>query len=182
MGVVCGLIAALCMKATPVHAGTIAASPMVMATTTCARGLSCGLIGYWTFDGKDVVNGRVMDATGSAATGTLNNIATSTFFAPGIIGQGFRFDGNDDYVDIDIGRSAQTFTLSFWWKNNFSQGSWPGNTAGCILDLIVFPMRLKQCDFIALVVKVNSRFLQIVVYPQTLPLHSLNPRAVCTIM
>ncbi len=111
-------------------AGTIGMSPMNTATTSCSSGRSCGLLGYWTFDGKDVVNGRVMDSMGGMASGTLSNISTSTFFAPGIIGQGFRFDGYDDFVDIDVTQSLTTFSLSFWWRNNFSQGSWPGNTAG----------------------------------------------------
>jgi len=34
-------------------AAQIGVSPQVMGTTTCSTGLSCGLVGYWTFDGKD---------------------------------------------------------------------------------------------------------------------------------
>ena len=62
--------------------------------------LRSGLVGYWTFDGKDMLNGVALDKSGNFATGTLVSIATSTFYAPGKIGQGLNFDGVDDYVNI----------------------------------------------------------------------------------
>ena len=34
-------------------ASHISSSPKVGPTTNCSGGLSCGLVGYWTFDGKD---------------------------------------------------------------------------------------------------------------------------------
>jgi hypothetical protein len=68
-------------------AAFIGASAPVTATTSCNTGLSCGLVGYWTFDGKNIVNGVVKDMSGSGNDGNTVNIASSTFYAPGKIGQ-----------------------------------------------------------------------------------------------
>jgi hypothetical protein len=46
---------------TYIHAATtISTSPSApgIATTTCSSGLTCGLVGYWTFDGKDTGKNR----------------------------------------------------------------------------------------------------------------------------
>lgn len=55
-----------------------------------------GLVGHWTFDGKDVASGVALDSSGNGYNGNLINIATSTFYSIGKIGQGFNFDGTDD--------------------------------------------------------------------------------------
>src|SRR4051812_20633288 len=62
--------------------------------------LTNGLVGYWTFDGKDVVRGVVKDLSGNNNDGNLINIATSTFYTQGKIGQAGLFDGTDDRVDM----------------------------------------------------------------------------------
>lgn len=79
-------------------AAFVGASAPVTATTSCNTGLSCGLVGYWTFDGKNIVNGVVKDMSGSGNDGNTVNIASSTFYAPGKIGQAGDFDGVDDRV------------------------------------------------------------------------------------
>ncbi len=90
----------------------------VTATSTCSTGLSCGLVGYWSFDGKDVVNGRALDKSGNANHGTLTNISTSTFYTTGKIGQGFKFDGVNDTVNIATNMFANRteFSLMVWTK------------------------------------------------------------------
>lgn len=76
-----------------------------------------GLVGHWTFDGGKVVNGVTLDSAGSN-NGNLVNIATSTFYSAGKIGQGFNFDGVDDYV-----RTADT-PFDFERTNSFSVSAW----------------------------------------------------------
>ncbi len=51
--------------------------------------LTDGLVGYWTFDGKDT-NWRtrtVLDKTGNGHTGTFNVMSTMTSHVTGKIGQ-----------------------------------------------------------------------------------------------
>ena len=44
------------------------------------KNLTQGLVGWWTFDGKDVnwASGRVMDKSGSGNTGYMSGMATKT--------------------------------------------------------------------------------------------------------
>src|SRR3989344_7382305 len=58
-----------------------------------------GLVGWWTFDGKDITRGRANDVSGQGNHGNLVNIATSTFYNMGKLGQGFNFDGGDDRIN-----------------------------------------------------------------------------------
>ena len=79
--------------------------------------LTNGLVGHWTFDGKNVVNGVALDSSGSGNNGNLKNIATSTFYSTGKIGQGFNFDGSNDYVNIGTPASLTNIavkTISAW--------------------------------------------------------------------
>ncbi len=88
-----------------------------ITTTSCTSGLSCGLVGYWTFDGKDMANGVALDKSGNGNKGNLTNIATSTFYTDGKIGQGAKFDGVDDYVSVG-GSAGSVQTISYWVKSN----------------------------------------------------------------
>jgi hypothetical protein len=79
-----------------------AASPNVTATSTCSTGLSCGLVGYWTFDGPNMLT-NVKDSSGSNNNGFMSGFtSTSTAVVPGKIGQGLKFDGVNDYVSTGI--------------------------------------------------------------------------------
>ena len=105
-------------------ANKISDSPQV-ATTTCTTGLSCGLVGYWTFDGPDMKN-NVADKSGlgnhgSLVMGTTGNTATSSMQKPGKIGQALSFDGVSDYVDTPDNDSldvSTVVTFSFWGKRS----------------------------------------------------------------
>lgn len=82
--------------------------------------LTNGLVGHWTFDGKNVVNGVALDSSGNGNNANLVSIATSTFYSTGKIGQGFDFDGVDDYVDIgdkSIFDFSGDFSISVWIKS-----------------------------------------------------------------
>ena len=87
-----------------------------------------GLVGLWSFDGKDVVNGVVMDRSGSNANGNLlGPIATSTFYKLGKIGQAFNFDGTDDYVTLGTPAalsSTAEVSLSAWVYVNVAGGNY----------------------------------------------------------
>ena len=103
------------------HSSSIGKSPSVLPISNCTSGLSCGLVGYWTFDGKDMVGGVARDRSGNGNNGNLINIATSTFYTSGKIGQGFNFDGVDDYVNVNSSTSlspSSRITISAWVKPN----------------------------------------------------------------
>jgi len=95
------------------HAATISSSEIGPSS------LYSGLVGWWTFDGKDMFAGTALDKSGNGNTGTLTNISTSTFYVQGKMGQGFRFDGVDDYVDAGTASSLNltgSMTISAWIK------------------------------------------------------------------
>src|SRR3989338_6317626 len=52
-------------------------------------GLISGLVGYWSFDGKDMAGNTAYDRSGNANNGTLTNGPVRTI---GKIGQGLRFE------------------------------------------------------------------------------------------
>src|SRR3990167_5976240 len=59
-------------------------------------GLNSGLVGYWSFDGKDMAGNTAYDRSGQNNNGTLTNGPTRTI---GKIGQGLSFDGRNDVID-----------------------------------------------------------------------------------
>jgi hypothetical protein len=87
--------------------------------------LTSGLVGYWTFDGKDTpwtsaTAATTLDKSGNGNTGTLTNMAQATSPAPGKIGQGLKFDGVNDYVKntistgIPIYSQTNPYSIAFW--------------------------------------------------------------------
>ncbi len=74
-----------------------------------------GLVGYWPFNGPDIVGTTAYDRSSRGNNGTLTNGPTR---AIGKIGQGISFDGTDDYVTMgnaaDIG--ASDASISVWIK------------------------------------------------------------------
>jgi hypothetical protein len=107
----------------------IGATTKVNTTVRKTGTLENGLVGYWTFDGKDMIQ-NVADVSGTGNTGKIIN-QTSTTTAPGKIGQALLFDGVDDYVQTTSGelKTADNFTVSIWFKaNSLSAGHmvWQG--------------------------------------------------------
>jgi hypothetical protein len=85
--------------------------------------LQTGLVGHWTFDGKDVnkATNVITDSSGQGNNGSTGGMDTATTTAIGVIGQAFDFDGSDDYVDIGNPDSLQlttSVTVSAWISNN----------------------------------------------------------------
>ncbi len=91
-------------------------------TLTTNPDLSRGLVGHWTFDGKDMdwssTTAEVQDVSGQGNHGN----ATTTMSASkspdaGVVGQGMYFDGANDYVDMgDVASIVEDgpVTLSAW--------------------------------------------------------------------
>ncbi len=74
--------------------------------------LKSGLVGHWTFDGKDLNTGAAMDASGQGNHGALVNMSTSTSRVPGKFGQALQFDGVDDYVNLGSPSSLDNLASS----------------------------------------------------------------------
>lgn len=78
-----------------------------------------GLGGHWTFDGKNMPNGLVKDSSKNGNNGSQKNMATSTAYIRGVIGQALTFDGVLNGVTIpysltiDPTRNA-SFTVAGW--------------------------------------------------------------------
>jgi hypothetical protein len=94
-----------------------------------ALGLNNGLVGWWTFDGKDVAGDisstrYVFDRSGQGNRGAYWN-ATGTPPAIGKIGQGLSFDGVNDYVEVPHTSALMPsqITMSAWTKRNGSQAA-----------------------------------------------------------
>lgn len=91
--------------------------------------LSSGLVGHWTFDGPDMdwasTTAEVIDRSGYGNNGNMVNMSMKSA-VEGKLGQGLKFDGVDDYVNLgdpislrDI--AATAFTYSGWIKVNKDQ-------------------------------------------------------------
>lgn len=94
--------------------------------------LESGLVGWWTFDGKDTpwtssTAGTVIDKSGNGNTGTLTNMNRSITPTIGKLGQGLKFDGSNDYVNLgtDASLTPSDITVSAWVKAN-QLSSWSG--------------------------------------------------------
>ena len=102
-------------------------APPGIVSTSCSSGLTCGLVGYWTFDGKDI-NGTAAtttDRSGNGNTGTLVNMSATTSPVVGKIGQALRFNGTSQYVNGGTGASLNLTgnqSYSVWIKPTASLG------------------------------------------------------------
>ncbi len=75
-----------------------------------------GLVGYWTFNGKDVTT-TVADVIGSNS-GYLYNAATSTMLSIGKVGQGIQHNGSSSYFKAGgqsvLGTANQAYSIALW--------------------------------------------------------------------
>lgn len=88
--------------------------------------LKSGLVGWWTFDGADLVS-NVADKSGNGNTGNMVNMATSSAKVGGVLGQALKFDGVDDYVNIgdptSVDFGSGNFALATWFVTRNPTGS-----------------------------------------------------------
>jgi hypothetical protein len=87
-------------------------------TKPTGTGLSAGLVGHWTFDGKDLIQ-NVADRSGNANHGKMSGFtSTSSATVLGKLGQGLQFDGSNDHIQSVSGFNKTniggTPTISFW--------------------------------------------------------------------
>jgi len=77
-----------------------------------------GLVGRWTFDGKDTNwrTSKTNDVSGQGNNGTLTSMSTTTTPVAGKIGQGFLFNGSNSYITGPTYNGVKT--VSFWIKPN----------------------------------------------------------------
>ncbi len=80
-------------------------------------GLTSGLVGHWTFDGKNMIS-NVADSSGNGNNGMMSGFtSTSSAVTAGKVGQGLRFDGSNDIVTASQNTITNyPFTLSIWAK------------------------------------------------------------------
>ncbi|MBI2024266.1 LamG domain-containing protein [Candidatus Giovannonibacteria bacterium] len=78
-------------------------------------GLGSGLVGYWSFDGKDIYGTKATDRSGQGNHGTLTNGPKKV---PGKIGQGISLDGTNDYVISSVTPPSTNTSISFWIKTS----------------------------------------------------------------
>ena len=95
----------------------LGATTRINKTITSNPDLESGLVGHWTFDGKDMNDG-IVDVSGNGYTGVLKGL-TSTTTAPGRIGQALSFDGVDQTrVNADTTDNMTEFTACVWVNPN----------------------------------------------------------------
>jgi len=101
-----------------------------VTNTGAGTTLADGLVGHWTFDGKDVTTTITSDVSGNGNHGT---IVGDTKPALGKIGQAMEFDGSGDHIlrsplsedstlDLVGSSNSNPFTISVWLKPNSSYG------------------------------------------------------------
>jgi hypothetical protein len=104
--------------------GDTSAGRLTKISTTDKTGVSSGLIGHWTFDGPEITTSTSTDASGQGKNGTITGTFTA---AAGRLGQAFRFNGVNTYIDAnDLAMSnfANGFTWSMWIKTSSFNGTW----------------------------------------------------------
>lgn len=97
-----------------------------LSFVSCANAayyMDTGLTMYQRFDTKDRISGRPLDVSGNFCNGTMENIASSTFYKSGRIGQSFNFDGVNDAVSITPVATCATGssgTVSAWINSSLA--------------------------------------------------------------
>ena len=97
---------------------SMGASKQDLTPSVSQNSLQSGLLGWWTFDGKDTnwQTGKTFDRSGNNLTGQMIGLSTTTSPAPGKLGQSLNFAAN--YVDLGTNSSlsiANTpWTFSSW--------------------------------------------------------------------
>ncbi len=92
-------------------------SPVDAATTVGVSNttiVSQGLVGYWTFDGKNMTNATATDISGNGNNGTLVNTTNAVSASIGKLGQSLTFDGINDYVLTGLTSHYNQTTISAW--------------------------------------------------------------------
>lgn len=100
-------------------------SRMKINTSNVSATIS-GAVGAWSFNGPDMVGGTVYDRSGQGNNLYFVDLATSTAYVPGKIGQGLYFssgvvdylESSSDITTYDFGTGD--FSVSLWFKTTFA--------------------------------------------------------------
>ena len=92
-------------------------------TNSGAVGINNGLVGHFTFDGKNMTNATATDVSGNGNNGALIGMTTASSKTIGKLGQALTFSSSSlSYVSVpQNGRyniTTTAFTVSFWVKND----------------------------------------------------------------
>ena len=104
--------------------GVVIASVSNTKANTNSTGISDGLIGHWTFDGKNMTSTTAIDSSGNGNTGTLTNMTASSSAITGKIGQGLLFNGSS-YISFLHTATLNAYPISFggWFKTTRRAGA-----------------------------------------------------------
>jgi hypothetical protein len=91
----------------------IATTPVQTGLTTS---LDDGLVAHYTFDGEDTLQGQVNDRSGNGNHASQRNLATSSAYARGAIGQGLQLDGTDGFISAPLFTPTTAYTFCHWVK------------------------------------------------------------------
>lgn len=99
-------------------------------TLTQGSSLESGLVGLWTFDGKDTAwtsttAGTTRDGSGTNNIGTLTNMNKNSSSAIGKLGQAFNFNGSTQYIAVNDHASLDvtgSYSQVAWVKLNALPG------------------------------------------------------------
>jgi hypothetical protein len=84
--------------------------------------LQNGLVGWWTFDGKNTHwdTGKTDDSSGNGNSGSLISMSTTTSPVRGKMGQALKFNGTNQYVNVPYSSTfaPTNITVSFWMKTS----------------------------------------------------------------
>ena len=102
--------------------------------------LTNGLVGYWTFDGRDIkwsdTGTEIKDISGNGNHGDASGL-TTTSVTPGKLGQALSFNGSGDYVDaVTAIDSTGTKTVSLWFKELGNEDTLFFSSTGSTSDYI----------------------------------------------
>ena len=101
----------------------IGATTHINTTINTNPDLENGLVGYWTFDGKDMdwdATDEALDRSGNGNAGNVTNFDQEGVRV-GKIGQALEFDGSGDYINIGDQSSLElggVITVSAWMRND----------------------------------------------------------------
>ncbi|HWH71574.1 MAG TPA: immunoglobulin domain-containing protein, partial [Candidatus Sulfotelmatobacter sp.] len=118
-------------------AGSVLSQTATLAVSVLSLPAPTGLIGWWPGDGdaRDIF---------STNHGTLKG---ATADAVGVVGQAFRFDGTNDYVQIADAPALRPTNLTVEAWVRFAAEQTPGNTADPRQQYLIFRQNTRSSSF-----------------------------------
>lgn len=108
-----------------------ASSAKEISNANHREALTNGLVGYWTFDGRDTkwsdTSTEIKDISGNSNHGDATGSLATTSVIPGTLGQALSFNGSSDYITMSdpgnaISCTTEKFSVSLWMYMRGSGG------------------------------------------------------------